>query len=155
MSSNGSLRNVGGNKALPKFGLILKGKNAPSSSKPTSTPGKTSFTFTKRVSSKNALGAASDSDADDLDADGDVPISDFSLGAANAGKSVSEQRKVNKELRAVQAQKERQAEEAQRKAMEEDPTVYDYDAVYDDLKEAENEKKRGIDNPSGGVAKKV
>ncbi|KAJ3035389.1 hypothetical protein HDV00_004034 [Rhizophlyctis rosea] len=154
MASNGSLRNIKGSNGLPKFGLIVKNKSTkPTPTSASSSSTKTSFTFAKRVSSKNALGADAESDNDDS-LNSDVPITDFSSLTAAAAVS-SEQRKVNKELRAIQAQKARQAEEAQQKALEEDPTVYDYDGVYDHLKRAEKERKRGIDNPEGGIAKKA
>ncbi|KAJ3267806.1 hypothetical protein HK104_005606 [Borealophlyctis nickersoniae] len=157
MASNGSLRNVGGSGTLPKFGLILKNKTK-QPQKPAAGgggAGATKLSFTKKLKKpSNALGLDEDSDDDDRDADGDTPISDFSAGSGGGRGSTADQRRVNKELRAVHAQKARQAEEEHRKALEEDPTVFDYDGVYDELKKAEEAKKRGRDNPEGEARKK-
>ncbi|KAJ3013618.1 hypothetical protein HKX48_005648 [Thoreauomyces humboldtii] len=159
MTSNGYTRNIpsaagGGasgadpSKAAPlKYGLILRGKNAPPS-KPSAT---TKFAIGRKLTQAKAFGSDSD---DDDEANKDEVITSFSSLKGGPGSS-SEQRKVNVELRAVQAQRSKLAEEEHRKALEEDPNVFDYDAVYDGIKQAEIDKKKTRDNPDGGVIKKV
>ncbi|KAL2911842.1 hypothetical protein HK105_208692 [Polyrhizophydium stewartii] len=63
-----------------------------------------------------------------------------------------EQRRVNAQLRAVQAQQSRAVEEAQRQALAQDPTLFDYDRAHDVLKEAElaRQQKRDGDGDGGG-----
>jgi hypothetical protein len=39
-------------------------------------------------------------------------------------------------------------QEEHSKAIEQDPTIFDYDAVYDDLKEAERKKKEATKGPT-------
>ncbi|KAJ3186562.1 hypothetical protein HDU85_007382 [Gaertneriomyces sp. JEL0708] len=148
MASNGSLKNVGGASGSgQKFGLILRGKKAPSqpqASKP-STSGTTSFSLGRRLKPNQAFASNDDSDEEEHQ---DEPITEAS------SIHIEERRRVNQELRTVQAQRSRLAEEEYKKALEEDPNVFDYDAVYDDLKKAEQQKKKSKDNPDGGVLKK-
>ncbi|KND01204.1 uncharacterized protein SPPG_04294 [Spizellomyces punctatus DAOM BR117] len=151
MASNGSLRNVSSKSgsALPKYGLIVKGKKDPPANTIANTGASgTKFTLGKKLSRAKVF-EAPDSDSDQEQED--ESITSFS---ASAGGRTDEQKRVNKELRAVQAQRSRLAEEEHKKALEEDPSVFDYDAVYDDLKRAELEKKKSKDNPDGGIVKK-
>ncbi|TPX57508.1 hypothetical protein PhCBS80983_g03793 [Powellomyces hirtus] len=154
MSSNGSLRNVpgAGVTSAPKYGLILRGKNAQQETgKKAATVGTTKFTLGKKLSQAKAFDA--DSDSND-EGDKDEEITSFSASKGAASARGAEQKRVNLELRAVQAQRSKLAEEEHKKALEEDPNVFDYDAVYDDIKRAELDKKKNRDNPDGGIVKK-
>lgn len=51
--------------------------------------------------------------------------------------------KVNRQLSSYNTMTKKIAEE-QAKALEEDPNIFDYDAVYDDLKEVERKKKEAV-----------
>ncbi|RKO82860.1 hypothetical protein BDK51DRAFT_45629 [Blyttiomyces helicus] len=138
-----------------KFGLFLKPKPTPAP-----TPTLPKLTLQKRAPRANPLRASSalsDSDNDEADSDeggADVPISDLSAAGIDRQAAAAEQKKVNRELRVVQAQRSLRAEEAQRKALEEDPTVFDYDGVYDQIKAAEDAVKKERDNPDGTARKK-
>jgi coiled-coil domain-containing protein 55 len=50
---------------------------------------------------------------------------------------------VNRQLSSYNTMTKKIAEE-QTKALEEDPNIFDYDAVYDDLKDAEKKKKEAV-----------
>jgi hypothetical protein len=60
---------------------------------------------------------------------------------------------VNKQLSSYNTMTKKIAQE-QAKALEEDPNIFDYDAVYDDLKDAENKKKEAV-KPSSKKAKYI
>ncbi|KAJ3153270.1 hypothetical protein HDU89_000901 [Geranomyces variabilis] len=150
----------------PKYGLVLRGKHtatqpASASSAAKQPPTTTRFAIGKKLA-KPAAFDDDDDDDEDQDQNGDQEITSFSSLSSSAAKSASaaaasraaEQKRVNLELRAVQAQRSKLAEEEHRKALEEDPNVFDYDAVYDGLKQAELDKKKSKDNPDGGVIKK-
>ncbi|KAI9093117.1 coiled-coil domain-containing protein 55-domain containing protein, partial [Phlyctochytrium arcticum] len=79
----------------------------------------------------------------------DQPVTSLSSSSSST-KLSSAQKRVNRELRLVQSTKSRLADEEHKKALEEDPNVFDYDAVYDDLKKGELEKRQSRDNPDGG-----
>ncbi|KAJ3149107.1 hypothetical protein HDU86_007050 [Geranomyces michiganensis] len=142
-----------------KYGLLLRGKNAQPSAATAPAAAPTRFAIGKKLA-KPAAFANDDSDNDDHP--NDEAITSFSSSSSSnlnqnhaaAASRAAEQKRVNVELRAVQAQRSKLAEEAHRKALEEDPNVFDYDAVYDGIKQAELEKKKSKDNPDGGVIKK-
>ena len=60
---------------------------------------------------------------------------------------------VNRQLSSYTTMTKKIAQE-QAKALEEDPNIFDYDAVYDDLKEAENKKKEAV-KPTDKKAKYI
>ena len=61
---------------------------------------------------------------------------------------------ANSQIKAIQSVQDKVTEELQKKALEECPTVFDYDAVYDGLKRKEWEKKKERDGEDG-VRKKA
>ncbi|KAJ3185420.1 hypothetical protein HDU87_000039 [Geranomyces variabilis] len=151
--------------APQKYGLLLRGKHAAAQPASASSASKLPPTTTRfALGKKLAKPAAFEDDDDDNDdqQNNDQEITSFSSSSSSAAKSASaaaasraaEQKRVNLELRAVQAQRSKLAEEDHRRALEEDPNVFDYDAVYDGLKQAELDKKKSKDNPDGGVIKK-
>lgn len=60
---------------------------------------------------------------------------------------------VNRQLSSYNTMTKKIAEE-QAKALEEDPNIFDYDAVYDDLKDAEKKKKEAV-KPTDKKAKYI
>ncbi|KAJ3090945.1 hypothetical protein HK102_002151 [Quaeritorhiza haematococci] len=133
-------------KFNPKqFGLILrKPKSATTSSAPgsSSSPSSSSSIFGRKPAAKPQARNPFGADSDDDDDNGSSSIQ---------AQSGSHQSKVNKELRSIQSAASRSAEIEQAKALEEDPTVFDYDGVYDDMKKAEKERKKAIsDEASAG-----
>ncbi|KAH6565399.1 hypothetical protein BASA83_009435 [Batrachochytrium salamandrivorans] len=72
----------------------------------------------------------------------------------NRQASKSEQQRVNAQLQAMQKKSILVADKAHQLALEEDPTVFDYDAAYDHLKEANLIKQRQCDGGLDGAARK-
>ncbi|KAI7897686.1 coiled-coil domain-containing protein 55-domain containing protein [Cokeromyces recurvatus] len=62
---------------------------------------------------------------------------------SNSKKNQKARTQVNRQLSGYNTMTKKIAEE-QAKALEEDPTIFDYDAVYDDLKEVERKKKEAL-----------
>jgi coiled-coil domain-containing protein 55 len=61
----------------------------------------------------------------------------------------SHKTRINKQLSSYSSTTNKKIEEQHKQALEEDPNIFDYDAVYDDLKTAEQQKKeqlKGKDN---------
>ncbi|TPX35978.1 hypothetical protein SmJEL517_g01810 [Synchytrium microbalum] len=109
-----------------KFGLIIpEKKKGPSASQ----AARIAF---KQKLSKNPLFTGSKSDDED--------DNDTELG----------QQRINKELRAVQSSRSSAVEQEHAKALEEDPTVFDYDGVYETLKSAEDSKRKQRSQGGGG-----
>lgn len=68
----------------------------------------------------------------------------------------SHKNRINKQLTNYTSMTNKKIEEQHKQALEEDPNIFDYDAVYDDLKTAEKQKQeqlKGKDNKkvSGGA----
>ncbi|KAG1438075.1 hypothetical protein G6F56_012799 [Rhizopus delemar] len=61
---------------------------------------------------------------------------------------------VNKQLSSYKTTNKKLQDE-HTKALEEDPNIFDYDAVYDDLKEAERKKKEATKGPKEKKAKYI
>ncbi|KAJ3310517.1 hypothetical protein HDU76_003347 [Blyttiomyces sp. JEL0837] len=151
MASNGSLKNVSGPK---KFGLMMPVKKP--SSAPTSTPfglkpsSSSSSSSSKPTIPKNPSAFHQDSD-DELEKDSDDDeantINEFTKSKKESAASI--RAKVNQEV--IKAQKatysstSAKAKVIQEKAMEEDPNIFDYDGVYDAMKEVEENKRRQRD----------
>ncbi|KAL9549121.1 hypothetical protein MBANPS3_005366 [Mucor bainieri] len=92
----------------------------------------------------NAFGDASDDDDEEAE---QQALQDQSKKAQKA------KAQVNRQLSSYNTMTKKIAEQ-QAKALEEDPNIFDYDAVYDDLKEAENKKKEAV-KPSSKKAKYI
>lgn len=91
----------------------------------------------------NAFGDASDDDEEEEE-----------QGLQDQGKKTQKAKaQVNRQLSNYNTMTKKIAEQ-QAKALEEDPNIFDYDAVYDDLKEAENKKKEAV-KPSSKKAKYI
>ncbi|KAI8821375.1 coiled-coil domain-containing protein 55-domain containing protein [Fimicolochytrium jonesii] len=155
MASNGSLRNVKGTSenGTQKYGLFIRDTK---SAKPQAKTG-TQFSLGKKLSVAKAFNASdSDSDSDKRTDQGITSFGGSSSSSASAAAKAArdEQKRVNLELRAVQAKGDKRAEEAHKKALQQDASVFDYDGVYDSLKEKEIAVKKGRDNPDGGAIKK-
>lgn len=61
----------------------------------------------------------------------------------------SHKNRINKQLTGYTSMSNKKIEEQHKQALEEDPNIFDYDAVYDDLKTAEKQKVeqlKGKDN---------
>ncbi|CEP14412.1 hypothetical protein [Parasitella parasitica] len=113
-----------------KYGLNLQKKKAPNASKP----------IFRRA---NAFGDASEDDEDD----------DNVEEQEQTKKNQKAKAQVNKQLSSYNTMTKKIAEQ-QAKALEEDPNIFDYDAVYDDLKDAERKKKEAV-KPSTKKAKYI
>lgn len=87
-------------------------------------------TTAKPVQRANAFGDQSDDEEEQ-----DQQVED------TKGKKAKAQ--VNRQLSSYNTMTKKIAEE-QAKALEEDPNIFDYDAVYDDLKDAEKKKKEAV-----------
>ncbi|KAJ3025402.1 UNVERIFIED_CONTAM: hypothetical protein HDU68_007187 [Siphonaria sp. JEL0065] len=128
MSSNGSLRNVTG---AVKFGLIKRsgttggsGSGMQSGSGSLSSKGKRTTLFDDLLE---------DDDSDDSNNNNSNNKSDFKS-------------KANRELqKAAAAAATAKMEKEKRKALEEDKDIFDYDAAYDAMKEAEDARRRKRD----------
>jgi hypothetical protein len=109
-----------------KFGLNLQKKKAP---------------INPTMRHSNAFGTAeADSDTDE---EKEQEIST----------SKQAKKQVNRQLSSYNTMTKKIAEE-QAKALEEDPNIFDYDAVYDDLKEVENKKREAV-KPTSKKAKYI
>ncbi|KAG0741016.1 hypothetical protein G6F57_009932 [Rhizopus arrhizus] len=102
-----------------KFGLNLQKK------KPLATP---------RLERSSAFGHPSD---DDDESERDQGKSSHQRARAQVNRQLSSYSTTHKKL-----------QEEHSKAIEQDPTIFDYDAVYDDLKEAERKKKEATKGPA-------
>jgi len=124
MASTGSLRNVNGGEK--KYGLIM-----PTKSK------KVNISFGKNkktgINSKpikvNPLFSELNEEEDENE--------------DNLSKLASSRKNINMELRAMTKNASKQVEAEYKKAIEEDPNVYDYDEVYDSMKRDELERRKG------------
>lgn len=118
MASNGSLNNI---KGLPKFGLILP--NNKSKAKPVAPV------------AKKPLWVEDDDEDDDND--------DTNTQQYNAN---SQKRIVNKELRAVQLASSKKTQQEYELALAQDPSVFDYDGVYDAMKSSSSTASKSATN---------
>jgi hypothetical protein len=106
-----------------KFGLNLTKKKPTGRPTPTRAPS-TAFAF-----------------QDDDDDDDDEQIESTKTSAKDQAKK--QRQKINQQLQASASTTlaHQKVKQAQDQALEDDPTIFDYDAVYDDLKAAENQQK--------------
>jgi len=170
MASNGSLNEVKGEK---KYGLILPQKT----SKPifglgTRTASVSKATPKIKPKAKSLLlGHEDDTDEEEEKQNGNNNNnnnnnltrlnSTFKNSSATSTSTATStaaaaSRKVNAELRVVHKQTSLEAQLEHAKAFEEDPTVFDYDGVYDALKHAEKEKRKAKEGELGpGGLRKV
>ncbi|KAI8990780.1 coiled-coil domain-containing protein 55-domain containing protein [Mycotypha africana] len=102
-----------------KFGLNLQKKK----------------TLSQSLSKKSAFHSTSD---DELERDDEEDQKQQQLHSNKKAKA-----QVNRQLSSYNTMTKKIAEE-QAKALEEDPNIFDYDAVYDDLKEVERKKKEAV-----------
>jgi coiled-coil domain-containing protein 55 len=109
-----------------KFGLNLQKKKTPTN---------------PAIRKNNAFGVADDDS--DTDEEQQQEISS----------SKQAKKQVNRQLSSYNTMTKKIAEE-QAKALEEDPNIFDYDAVYDDLKEIETKKREAV-KPSSKKAKYI
>jgi hypothetical protein len=142
-------------KRLPQFGLITKKdaqlKSSLSSNgdrKGASSTSGVSFSFQKKGKAAAAFSESVSSDEEQDDAPN---------GRGNAT-SIAKT-KVNQDVQRVQLMmaKNAKAEAEHAKAIAEDPNVFDYDAVYDAMKQAEDvqRKKKEMQEDAGDGRKKV
>ncbi|KAI8988737.1 coiled-coil domain-containing protein 55-domain containing protein [Pilobolus umbonatus] len=89
------------------------------------------------VRTSNAFGEDSEEEEMELE-------NDTKAAKKNVNKQLSGYNKITKKVADEQA-----------KALEEDPNIFDYDAVYDDLKEIENKKKEALKGSSSKKAKYI
>eukprot|EP00833_Pecoramyces_ruminatium_P001962 jgi/Orpsp1_1/1175994/evm.model.c7180000055998.1 len=125
MASTGSLRNVEGASGK-KYGLIMPVK----SNKVNISFGKNKKTgiSSKPIKVNPLFSELNDDDSSDDD---------------NLSKLASSRKNINMELRAMTKNASKQVEAEYKKAIEEDPNVYDYDEVYDSMKRDELERRKG------------
>jgi hypothetical protein len=125
MASTGSLRNVEGGK---KYGLIMPVKS-----------NKVNISFGKNkktgLNSKPIKVNPLFSQLNDEEEEEDNNLSSLASSRKN----------INLELRNMTKNASKQVEAEYKKAMEEDPSVYDYDEVYDSMKRDELERRKGKD----------
>jgi coiled-coil domain-containing protein 55 len=74
--------------------------------------------------------------------------------ADESTKGATHQQLINNRLK-TSSVKSKKVQEIQQKALDEDPNIYDYDAVYDDLKRAEIHKKNLKDGVAEGGKRKA
>ncbi|KAI9022517.1 coiled-coil domain-containing protein 55-domain containing protein [Hyaloraphidium curvatum] len=129
MASHGSLKNVPGADKL-KFGLNVPVKAGKPAGNALAGP-------------RNAPGSAQRPPPKALFGD-----DDDAAGGADAARA-----NVNASLRRVQGHAAKLAEKEHEKALEEDPTAFDYDAVYDDMKKVEEKRKKGADDAQAEARK--
>jgi len=135
MASTGSLRNVKGTEK--KYGLIMPVK----SNKVNISFGKNKKTSLNSKPIKvNPLFSELNDEEDDNDDN-------------NLSSLASSRKNINLELRNMTRNASKQVEAEYKKAMEEDPSIYDYDEVYDSMKRDELARKKG--NQSKEEKKKV
>lgn len=113
-----------------QFGLNLQKKKAPTKTTP--------------MRRANAFGHESESEEEEEEEVQDI---------RSKKKNQKAKDQVNRQLSSYNTMTKKIAEE-QAKALEEDPNIFDYDAVYDDLKDAEKKKKEAV-KPTDKKAKYI
>ncbi|TPX43254.1 hypothetical protein SeMB42_g04793 [Synchytrium endobioticum] len=115
-----------------KFGLIIPDKRkTPSASQAARIEFKKKLSKNPLFAGSQAFGNNDDDDEEELQCS-----TQATSGTSNHAS------KVNRELRAVHSARSAAIEQEHAKALEEDPSVFDYDGVYDTLKAAEDLKKK-------------
>jgi hypothetical protein len=154
---------------LGKFGLIVPKKTTPFGFTSTSTgsnklqqTSKVGFAFKKQQSASAVFSAGDDDDDDDdaLEKDDNVnSITELSSGVAASSKPTKQQtetqsdfnqarNRVNKDVIRMQmamTSTSSKYDALTSKALEEDPNVFDYDGVYDAMKESEERARKKRD----------
>ena len=129
-----------------KYGLNVKSTSKKSLAIPNST--KTSFSLGLKKKVANEFNQGSDSDEQDKS----IPLSH--LEQSNKSTAETSRKRMNAEIVMMQTQRSRLVHDTQKDALEQDPSVFDYDGVYDHLKRAELEKKKARDGVQDGQARK-